>query len=1162
MTTTHRRLYASAFLTIAVVAGSLTGGLTASAQTVSDLTAQMNALLAQVAALQAQLASQTGGSGSISGVPSTFRFDRNLSLGATGTDVRYLQIILNSSADTRVNAIGASGGPGSETTYFGPLTRAAVIKFQNKFRSEILTPIGLTAGTGFVGVSTKAKLNALIAGGVVIVPPPPPPQNATTLTVSASTQPSVSLLPSGAVRVPLLRANLTSSGTSAITVTSMTVNVGGVVQTGAISGIVMIDAEGNQIGLPRIVGSGRQVTFTDPIVMQPGTTRTVTFGVNMNSALSTYQGQTIQLSLVDVKSNAAVQAAALPVIGPSGQINATFPIGTATVYLGSFGLSPISRDIGTTAHIFSSIRITAGSQEDLILRSIRWTQNGSVSASDLSNVATIVDGTAYTATVSDRTYSSTFGSSGVRIPSGQSKEILLRGDISGGVGRTAEFNIENASDINLIGASFNFGMAPTPTATASISSGAEFTTGSPFFSGSVVTITGAAVSVSRAATVSAQNVAPNVANQTLGGFDFEVFGEGVTASQLQLQIGVSRAIGSSASVSDIRSLTLVTSSGSVIAGPTDASGSGTSGTVAWTNLTFPTGRTTLTAKGTLGSSFIDGDVITLSLTPSVNLTGIRGQVSGTVVSAVPTSSVSSHPMTVRAGTVRMSVSPTPVAQTVVAGAQAFTFAQFVIDATSSGEDFRFTSLPVRVTHSGNISSLSSCQLYNAATALTTGGNAISPTASSGSDIVFGFDTALIVTRGAVMTLTLKCNISSSASSGSTFSFGMVTVPSGVGVSSGQTMTPSVTPSTGQTITVAASGTFTVSQDLSTPSYSMAAGGSTVTSGILAFRAGNEAVRIDQVALQLSGTTESSPSDLASVALLDDGGSQVGSAFFGSSRTATAVLSGSSFIIPANSERRLTIRPTFTQIGTGQPGTEGALIRIDYDGDNAAQTRGVGQSSGSTVTSGSASDTSFPGIRLFKTIPTLALLAVPTQTLISGDNVLLRFSINANANGSLGLYKLSLTTTPSSGVTISDVTVSAFSDSMFNSPATGNTGGRLDQTPSTPDSSGNVEIYARNSSGTLTPLQIPAGGARYFEVRATVTGTAGGSSVVTRILGESTYTSFASLVGTAAAVDADSNDNLIWSPNREFQSGVSDSDWTNAFGVSGLPAAGFTQTLSR
>ena len=96
-------------------------------------------------------------------------FLSTLKAGDSGPAVLSLQKLLNSDSDTRVAGSGV-GSPGQETNYFGSLTKNAVVRFQEKYRNEVLTPVGLSSGTGFVGLMTIKKLNELANVKTTIAP--------------------------------------------------------------------------------------------------------------------------------------------------------------------------------------------------------------------------------------------------------------------------------------------------------------------------------------------------------------------------------------------------------------------------------------------------------------------------------------------------------------------------------------------------------------------------------------------------------------------------------------------------------------------------------------------------------------------------------------------------------------------------------------------------------------------------------------------------------------------------------------------------------------------------------------------------------------------------------------------------------------------------------
>ena len=119
---------------------------------ISRLSAQIEQLKRQIAEYQAKINAILG-SGNSSFACSEIK--NNLYFGLKGNqEVSCLQEFLkNQGADIYPE--------GLVTGNFLSLTQQAVIRFQEKYASEILAPLGLVKGTGYVGQMTRNKINQL-----------------------------------------------------------------------------------------------------------------------------------------------------------------------------------------------------------------------------------------------------------------------------------------------------------------------------------------------------------------------------------------------------------------------------------------------------------------------------------------------------------------------------------------------------------------------------------------------------------------------------------------------------------------------------------------------------------------------------------------------------------------------------------------------------------------------------------------------------------------------------------------------------------------------------------------------------------------------------------------------------------------------------------------
>lgn len=145
---------------------------------------QILELQQRIQELQQELAIMTGGS------PQIVSFTKKLYRGVRDKEVEKLQELLSN--DTEIYPEGLVTG------YFGELTAKAVKKFQEKYADELLAPLGLTEGTGYVGEKTILKLNALsqiavpatpAAPGEGVATPAAPAEPATSSTAVTTTTP-------------------------------------------------------------------------------------------------------------------------------------------------------------------------------------------------------------------------------------------------------------------------------------------------------------------------------------------------------------------------------------------------------------------------------------------------------------------------------------------------------------------------------------------------------------------------------------------------------------------------------------------------------------------------------------------------------------------------------------------------------------------------------------------------------------------------------------------------------------------------------------------------------------------------------------------------------------------------------------------------------------
>ena len=399
-------------------------------------------------------------------------WSRNMGVGSRGEDVRRLQQFLNGDAQTRVAASGI-GSSGSESTYYGPGTMKAVARFQDKYASEVLTPLGLSRGTGYFGMSTRAKANDLCQSSPSVVTTTPVPGTgiAPTLPVTSNVVvPEGGLAVSkgrqvmngdaimGAQRLPFTTFVLTT-GNDPVSVKSVNVRRGGLSSDDMFESVAIIDSNQMQIGTSRRLNSNSEADINARFVVPRNSSVTLYIIGNIsNNDGDIRPGERAYLEVVSIDADGPVSGLESPIIGATHTGSEAVELATVTIESRTSGSKNL--EVGEEDVELGEYRIILGaSDEDAWLRSITFEQTGSMDLDDIEDLIVRVNRKDYDVTVNNDRMMVVFPGDGLEIEERKRVSAVISGSPKQGSSRTIQFTIDDPSDVHVVGMRYGYGLA-------------------------------------------------------------------------------------------------------------------------------------------------------------------------------------------------------------------------------------------------------------------------------------------------------------------------------------------------------------------------------------------------------------------------------------------------------------------------------------------------------------------------------------------------------------------------------------------------------------------------------------------------------------------------------------------------------------------------------
>ncbi len=1046
-----------------------------------------------------------------------------------------------------VYRLNAADGADTGDKYWLNMTAS---DFTAVFDADSIYTINSTDSAGYTAGANVTDASATF--------PPVADVSEGTLTISlAADTPAASIAVENAARMPFTKINLTATGGDVV-VDQLVVERTGLGQDGAFSSIDVIDDDTNLAinDTSKTFNSLHKATFNDDFTVSNGTTKSIILAANMVADEASYNGETPSLSLdsITVKDDATVSAS-LPITGNTMTINNTITIGTATIQRGAYtNASSTSIQVGKEDYTFFSFQVAAGSTEKVEFSQIKVYQEGSASfGSDLMGLELLQDGTKIADGVVASSKYVNFSFDTITLDKGQTAQFQVKADVEDGSARTINLGIYKTTDLLVKGVTYGYNITPTYSSTGSSAT-------SPVLSDNEFTISNGTLQVTRSNTVGAGNI--SVANdQDLGAFEFECKGEEINITALTLTI--TSSTGNDVGASALLGVELIDPNGVVIAGPTDPTSSGTS--VAWTDtFTVPVGKTVYKVRGDLqtGASWASDDTVYVSFTPSA--VTATGDTTGNTITPTPSSAINGNTQTVKAASLTVTRNTLPATATIIVNQKDLVLSSWNFDATDSGEDIRVTSILVggRGQAATNTDALT-LFLDNDKDGVfdSVGDETLSPVndaiSSQPATSTFALTDPIIITKGTNVHVALKGD-KDTVTSNDTENWGLTDTGGasviGYGVSTGNTVSESLTGDDGPTLTSVANGTLIV-ETTGNPSAAIVLTGSTgnVFTNV-GLTAKYEDLDVDEITVFVGdggyafNAAAGNYQDVTSVSLYD-GTTPLGSASIPSTGKYTFNFDKGELEVPkgGTNGKIITIKADMSTVDPdtdNAPGTNSADLKIGIGGTDGIKTTGqesnteITTSSYETYRSSTSSEMVLRSSKPTVTLPTSNDSLGAATTLADGSQIIYAFKVTADASGGdVLLYRASFAIASSgTGITITSVRIDDEDGNTIKTAAD----------PTSLDVNGNYEYYYTatfndpviSNGDDEEAIKISAGTSETFKVYATIAGSSANESITTFLLGDT--------ASSSSAVNTDNEATAFAAPAADFATQVSNFIWSDNY----------------